>query len=61
MIKAFQLSYLSPTKQSRLLSVLFSIYEKPEGSQHQIAANTHLSSSMVNNYIKWLKQEGFIP
>ena len=60
MIKAFQLKYLSPTKQSRLLSVLFSIYEKPEGSQHQIAANTHLSSSMVNNYIKWLKQEGFI-
>lgn len=60
MIKAFQLKYLSPTRQSRLLSVLFSIYEEPDGSQHKIAANTHLSSSMVNNYIKWLKQEGFI-
>ena len=60
MIKAFQLKYLSPTKQSRLLSVLFSIYEEPDGSQHKIAANTHLSSSMVNNYIKWLKQKGYI-
>lgn len=60
MIKAFQLKYLSPTKQSRLLSVLFSIYEAPNASQHKIAANTNLSSSMVNNYIKWLKQEGLI-
>lgn len=60
MIKAFQLKFLSPTKQSRLLSVLFSIYEEPEASQHKIAVNTNLSSSMVNNYIKWLKQEGFI-
>ena len=60
MIKAFQLTYLSPTKQSRLLSVLFSIYEEPHASQHKIAVNTGLSSSMVNNYIKWLKVEGFI-
>jgi predicted transcriptional regulator len=60
MIKAFQQRFLSPTKQSRLLSVLYSIYEEPEASQHRIAANTNLSSSMVNNYIKWLKQEGLI-
>lgn len=60
MIKPFPLTYLSPTKRSRLLSVLFSIYEEPDGSQHKIATNTHLSSSMVNNYIKWLKREGFI-
>jgi predicted transcriptional regulator len=60
MIKAFELKYLSPTKQSRLLSVLFSIHEAPDASQHKIAANTNLSSSMVNNYIKWLRQEGFI-
>jgi predicted transcriptional regulator len=60
MIKAFQLNYLSPTKQSRLLSVLFSIYEEPDASQHKIAANTNLSSSMVNNYIKWLRREGLI-
>ena len=60
MIKAFHLRFLSPTKQSRLLSVLFSIYEEPDASQHKIAANTNLSSSMVNNYIKWLKRDGFI-
>jgi DNA-binding transcriptional regulator LsrR (DeoR family) len=60
MIQASQLRFISPTKQSRLLSVLYSIYEKPEASQHKIAANTDLSSSMVNNYIKWLKQEGLI-
>jgi DNA-binding MarR family transcriptional regulator len=60
MIQASQLRFISPTKQSRLLSVLYSIYEKPEASQHKIAANTDLSSSMVNNYIKWLKREGFI-
>ncbi|WP_319409709.1 MarR family transcriptional regulator [uncultured Desulfosarcina sp.] len=60
MIQASQLKFIRPTKQSRLLSVLFSIYEEPDGSQHKIAANTNLSSSMVNNYIKWLKQEGFV-
>lgn len=60
MIKVFQLKFLSPTKQSRLLSVLFSIHAEPDASQHKIAGNTNLSSSMVNNYIKWLKQEGFI-
>jgi DNA-binding MarR family transcriptional regulator len=60
MIEAFQLKFLSPTKDSRLLSVLFSIYEEPNASQHKIAINTHLSSSMVNNYIKLLKQKGLI-
>lgn len=60
MINALNLRFLSPTKQSRLLSVLYSIYEEPEASQHRIAAKTNLSSSMVNNYIKWLKQEGLI-
>ena len=60
MIKAFPLKFLSPTKRSRLLSVLFSIYDQPDTSQHKIAVDTNLSSSMVNNYVKWLKQEGFI-
>ena len=60
MIKAFQLKFLNPTKRSRLLSILFSIYDEPNTSQHKIAAKTNLSSSMVNNYVKWLKQEGFI-
>jgi predicted transcriptional regulator len=60
MIKPFHLTFLSPTKQSRLLSVLYSIFDEPHSSQHKIANNTNLSSSMVNNYIKWLKQEGLI-
>ncbi len=60
MIKPFHLNFLSPTKQSRLLSMLFSIFEEPDASQHKIAANTDLSSSMVNNYIKLLKKEGLI-
>ena len=60
MIKPLHLAFLSPTKQSRLLSVLFSIFEEPHASQHKIANNTSLSSSMVNNYIKWLKREGLI-
>lgn len=60
MIEAFQLNYLSPTKDSRILSVLFSILDEPHTSQHKIAAETNLSSSMVNNYIKRLKREGLI-
>lgn len=60
MITPYPLNFLNPTKQSRLLSVLFSIYDSPDVSQHKIALNTNLSSSMVNNYIKWLKQEGLV-
>ena len=60
MIIPFELAFLSPTKRSRLLSVLYSIYDSPDTSQHKIALNTHLSSSMVNNYIKWLKQKGLV-
>lgn len=60
MIEAFPQKFFSPTKQSRRLSVLYSIYAEPHSSQHKIAAKTHLSSSMVNNYIKWLKQAGLI-
>ena len=60
MIEAFQLKFLSPTKQFRRLSVLFSIHARPDASQHKIALKTHLSSSMVNNYIKWLRHEGMI-
>ncbi|WP_155302836.1 winged helix-turn-helix transcriptional regulator [Desulfosarcina widdelii] len=60
MINASPLKYLNPTKQLRLLSVLYCIYENPSGSQHKIASRTDLSSTMVNNYIKWLKQEGVV-
>ena len=40
--------------------MLLSIHNSPKASQHQIAKGTHLSSSMVNNYIKLLKQEQLI-
>ena len=60
MIDASLLTYLSPTKQLRLLSVLYCIYENPNDSQHTIASRTDLSSTMVNNYIRRLKQEGVV-
>jgi predicted transcriptional regulator len=40
--------------------MLLSIHNSPKASQHQIAKGTHLSSSMVNNYIKVLKDEQLI-
>lgn len=51
---------MNPTKQSRRLSVLMSIRNEPSASQHKIAKCTNLSSSMVNNYIRCLKEEGVI-
>jgi predicted transcriptional regulator len=59
-IEPFQSRFLSPTKAFRRFSVLLAIQDSPEISQHQIGTVTHLSSSMVNNYIKALKQEGRI-
>ena len=60
MIEPFGSHYLSPTKEFRKLSVLLSIHDAPEISQHAIGKDTHLSSSMVNNYIKKFKQDGLI-
>ena len=60
MIKPFSTRYLSPTKEFRRFSVLHSIYDNPETSQHTIGKYTHLSSSMVNNYIRHFKEEGLI-
>jgi predicted transcriptional regulator len=60
MLKAIHSNYLNPTKSSRRLSVLMSIRNEPNASQHKIAKCANLSSSMVNNYIKCLKEEGFI-
>jgi len=60
MIKPYKSKYLSPTKAFRRLAMLLSIHHSPKASQHQIAKGTHLSSSMVNNYIKLLKQEQLI-
>ena len=60
MIKPFDTHYLSPTKEFRRFSVLLTIHDSPESSQHAIGRHAHLSSSMVNNYIKKFKQEGLI-
>ena len=60
MLSAYHSDYLNPTKRSRRLSVLMSIRNEPNASQHKIARCANLSSSMVNNYIKCLKEEGFI-
>ena len=40
--------------------MLQAIHDEPESSQHAIGKTTRLSSSMVNNYIKRLKEEGLI-
>lgn len=60
MISPFNSKFLSPTKLFRRLSVMLAINEAPSKSQHAIGRQTHLSSSMVNNYIKSLQQEGLI-
>jgi DNA-binding MarR family transcriptional regulator len=60
MFKPFPFKYISPTKLTRCLSVLLSIHKTPDASQHKIAKHSNLSSSMVNNYIKQLKQDNFI-
>ena len=60
MINTYNSKFINPTKHSRRLSVLLSIHKEPHTSQHKIAKNTDLSSSMVNNYIKCLQEEGTI-
>jgi DNA-binding MarR family transcriptional regulator len=40
--------------------VLLSIHKAPDASQHKIAKRSNLSSSMVNNYIKQLRQSNLI-
>lgn len=60
MIYPFNSRFLSPTKAFRRLSVMLSTYEAPNQSQHATGRQTHLSSSMVNNYIKSLGREGLM-
>jgi len=59
-IKPFNSRFLSPTKEFRRLSVLLAIHNDPKASQHEIGRITHMSSSMVNNYMKELQQAGLI-
>ncbi len=60
MIQPFNSKYLTPTKYLRSLSILMCIHHESTVSQNTIAERTCLSSSMVNNYIKKLKQEKLI-
>lgn len=60
MIEPFHSRYLLPTKDFRCLSVLLTIHEVPTMSQTNIGKATHMSSSMVNNYIKKFKNDGLI-
>lgn len=60
MITLFNSAYFSPNKALRKLALLFAIHEAPQASQHAIGKMVHLSSSMVNNYIKLFREEGLI-
>ena len=60
MIKAFNTRFLLPTKDLRFLSLLHAIYENPASSQKSIGQVTYLSSSMVNNYIRYFTEEGLV-
>lgn len=60
MIQPFNSKFLTPTKRFRRLSVLLAIHDSSRISQHAIARITHLSSSMVNNYIKELQEKELI-
>ncbi|MCK5195078.1 MAG: winged helix-turn-helix domain-containing protein [Desulfobulbaceae bacterium] len=60
MISLPEPTFLNPTKTFRRLSVLLAIHQQSTPSQHKIAKETRLSSSMVNTYIKTMVNEGFI-
>ena len=60
MIPPFSSEFLAPTKRFRRLSVLLAIHDSSQISQHKIARIAHLSSSMVNNYIKELHEKRLI-
>lgn len=60
MIQPFPLKFLSPTKDFRRLSVLLTIHNDSNFSQHRIGTITNLSSSMVNNYVRELHEEDLI-
>ncbi len=60
MIDPFDATFLTPSKRYRRLSVMLAIHNTPKISQHRMADLTHLSSSMVNNYIKELHKKDLI-
>lgn len=60
MLEPLATTFLGPTKESRRLSILLTIYHNPSVSQHQIGKLNDLSSAMVNNYVKELQNSGFL-
>jgi DNA-binding MarR family transcriptional regulator len=60
MIRLSESGFHAPTAKLRRLSVLLAIHNSPRLSQHKIAQVTGISSSMVNNYMKRLQQEGLV-
>ncbi|SLM30111.1 putative Regulatory protein MarR [Desulfamplus magnetovallimortis] len=57
MIEPYNAKYLSPSKEFRRLSLLLQIKENSNISQHTLADRSHLSSSMVNVYIREMTEE----
>jgi len=60
MISIDRSAFLLPTKAFRQLTILLAIHHSPQISQHKIAQETNLSSSMVNSYIRQLTEDGEI-
>lgn len=60
MIEPFISKFLTPTKIFNELSVLLAIQGDPKISQQKIGEIAHLSSSMVNNYMKKLQSTGLV-
>lgn len=60
MININRSAFLLPTKIFRRLTILLTIYHSPRISQHKIAQETNLSSSMVNSYIRQLAADGIV-
>lgn len=48
------MKFLSPTKLCRELNMLVSVEDNPSTSQHALARKIGITSTMVNNYMKYL-------
>ena len=60
MINIDRSEFLLPTKVFRRLTILLTINASSSISQHKIAHETNLSSSMVNSYIKKFAADGML-
>ncbi len=60
MIQNSTSKFLLPTKDSRRLSILLTIFNASKITQQQIGKETDLSSAMVNNYIKELQEKKLV-